>query len=65
MSVLMNLLTRICLLATIGLLVPHGQLLAQDSGLAQIKERELEAVRDKISQAGDGTGPNHRGVAVV
>lgn len=45
----MNLLTRICLLATIGLLVPHGQLLAQDSGLAQIKERELEAVRDKIS----------------
>lgn len=45
----MSLIARISVLATIGLLVAPGQSLAQDAGLTQIKERELEAVREKIS----------------
>jgi len=49
MSAPFSLIARICLFAAIGLLAPLGQSLAQDPGLAQIKERELEAVRDKIS----------------
>ena len=39
----------ICLLATLGLAAPWSASPAQDNDLTQIKERELEAVRDKIS----------------
>jgi len=38
-----------CLIAALGLVVPWSASSGQDKELTQIKERELEAVRDKIS----------------
>jgi len=38
-----------CLFAVLGLVVPWSSSAGQDKELTQIKERELEAVRDKIS----------------
>jgi septal ring factor EnvC (AmiA/AmiB activator) len=39
----------ICLLAAFGLAMPWSASTGQDNDMAQIKERELEAVRDRIS----------------
>lgn len=39
----------ICILAALGLTAPVAEAPAQDADLTQIKERELEAVREKIS----------------
>jgi len=39
----------ICMVAVLGLLAPLAQSPGQDAELTQIKERELEAVREKIS----------------
>jgi septal ring factor EnvC (AmiA/AmiB activator) len=39
----------VCILAAFGLIAPAFEVSAQDTELTQIKERELEAVREKIS----------------